>query len=64
MPEVVQDYLINRGLSADDQDSYDKVEQAVEGYLRRWKLKSDNKTDGKSINSVLMPVNPEEESIN
>ena len=50
MPEKIQDYLMNRGFSPSDWDNYDKVETEVEGFLRRWNLKT--KKSGKSLQSV------------
>ena len=44
--------MINRGLSPDDWENYDKIEQAIEAYLRRFKQKN-NKKEGKGINAVL-----------
>ena len=58
LPDVIQDHLMSRGFSPEDWENYDKVEMAVEGFLRRWRMKGGHKDknraldDGQPVNAV------------
>ena len=47
MPEAVQDYLINRGLVPEDWSDIDKIELAVEAFMRRWRQKTTERAKGR-----------------
>ena len=49
MPEPVQDYLINRALLPDEWSSIDKIELAVEAFMRRWRQKTIETTKNKNM---------------
>ena len=52
LPETVQDYLLNRGLNPKVWEDLDRVEVAVEAYLKRWKLKTGAKNHDGCLNVV------------
>ena len=66
LPEVIQDHLLNRNFSPTDWESYDKLEVAVEGFMRRWDLKNSNarknQEKGRNINAISNP-DPTEQPI-
>ena len=35
LPETIQDHLLNRGFNPDEWETFEKLEQAVEGFIRR-----------------------------
>ena len=47
MPKAVQDYLINRGLVPEDWSDIDKIELAVEAFIRRWRQKTTERAKGR-----------------
>ena len=51
MPEAVQDYLINRGLVPEDWSDIDRIELAVEAFMRRWRQETTERARGR-INAI------------